>query len=83
MGKLKCVCGDIISNTSAPNNVEGVLFNLYDTATDKNIGELIDESGRDVWECKRCGRLAFAYPDKCGAQVKWYCPEDSNAGDLL
>ncbi len=76
MGKLGCPCGHTLSNTGCPNDIEGLIFNLYQEDMD------ID-SGRDVWECKECGRLAVSYPTINDCKVKWYIPENGEPGDIL
>ena len=83
MGKLNCICGTQLSNVSCPNTVTG--YFIKDTELEAADGR--DQCGlmhlaRGVWECYSCGRLAFCYPNKEDATVKWYLPEDGKAGGL-
>lgn len=88
MGKLRCMCGAVISNVAVPNNVEGRYFNnreeehLYGLQDHDESYEAFLDLCRDVWECEECGRLAFSYPGKSDATVKWYRPEDGKPGHL-
>lgn len=86
MARLKCPCGEVLTNTGIPNEVEGILLRDIDLEwignDSVNLLE-IDGLGRDIWECSSCGRLAISWPQLRGSLVKWYWPEDGNPGDLM
>ena len=84
MAKIKCVCGNVLSNTLFPNEIEGMLLTSEDLEfIDSKDCIEIDEIGRDVWECDQCGRLAINFPDRRSNTVKWYRPEDREPGGLM
>lgn len=80
MGKLLCPCGNILSNCCSPNENEGYLFTDMDYQCER-LGDI--ENARGVWECEKCGRIAFHYPKKWDHRVKWYAPEDGIPGNLM
>jgi len=84
MGKLRCKCGNILSNVASPNEVEGYLIKDQDLEFEglRDSSDIMD-IGRLVWECNECGRLAVSYPGKDDATVKWYVPEDGIPGGLM
>ena len=82
MAKLNCPCGEQLSNVCVPNNIEGILLQDVEIK-DNSTYEEIQDTGRSVWECKACGRLAFNYPLKDDSRVKWYVPEDGKPGGLM
>lgn len=87
MAKLKCLCGDELSNTMQPNDIEGTLLADYDIdnieSFEEDIIMGIDVWGRSVWECKECGRLAINHPKRDSNTVKWYKPENGEPGKLI
>lgn len=84
MAKLNCLCGNQLSNTSCPNQVQGVLIKDQAMEFEENRNCVqIAASGRSVWECDKCGRLAVNYPDKNSNKVKWYKPENGEPGHLM
>jgi len=84
MARLKCVCGNSLSNCSSPNEVEGRLIKDMDMEFDdeKSCLDIVDIS-RLVWECEKCGRLAFNYPKMDSNSMKWYKPENGKTGNLM
>lgn len=81
MAKLRCPCGDILSNSAWPNETQGWLVTCFQLeVVDEDNGVM--DVGRDIWECKSCGRLAFSYPGKDDNTVKWYSPDDGKPGNL-
>lgn len=85
MGKLRCLCGNQISDVLCPSPNTGLLIRDRDmeAADGKDIVGLL-EIGRDVWECHECGRIAVMRPDgDCDAPAKWYKPEDGSPGKLF
>ena len=84
MSKLKCLCGEVLSNVISPNETEGLLLRNIDLEFyNKKSNDEIIEMGRDVWECNKCGRLAVSFPKKDDCNVKWYYPEDYEPGRLM
>jgi hypothetical protein len=72
MAKLRCECGELLSNSLFPNHVEGEIRGSY------------EYKERDVWECDECGRLAIDVIGKDGLEeVKWYVPSDGKPGNLF
>jgi hypothetical protein len=61
MAKLKCKCGEILSNHRVPNDVELIMY------TDKEWEEItllesvdeIPEPKYNIWRCNDCERLYF------------------------
>lgn len=84
MAKLRCPCGNTLSNDVSPNNVEGIIIKNIDLQFEdkKDLLEVLD-LGRDIWECGKCGRLAISFPTKKDTLVKWYVPEDNKPGALM
>lgn len=84
MGKLGCPCGNVISSVSYPNECIGTVVTQteYDMKSGKTDFDLVD-NGRDVWECRECGRLAVSYPGRTDNTVKWYSPDDGKPGHLM
>jgi hypothetical protein len=81
MAKLKCVCGEILSNVRSSNEVEGLLLRGVDLEfEDKKDNCDLLELGRSVWECGECGRLGIVFE---GGAVQWYRPEFENGHGLV
>ena len=80
MGKLKCPCGEILSNSGWPNETTGWLTTCWRLERIDDSSDVMD--GRGMWECKSCGRIAFDFPNPGDATVKWYVPEDGKPGGL-
>ncbi len=83
MARLKCLCGNLLSNSSNPE-IEYEVFN------DEEMMELIDRSEKELgaalnyggpkvsmWKCPNCKRLAIfeAHND---IVLQWYKPEKTN-----
>ena len=81
MGKLNCECGWQISDVASPCNVKGWLLTDHqlDEAENFESCEIIGIA-RDVWECSKCGRIAFG--NIVDNTVKWYTPVDGKPGHL-
>jgi hypothetical protein len=79
MARLACLCGSVLSDSTVPNEMVGVLIKDQDVDLDCCAADV----GRIVWECNACGRLAISYPAKHGIDVKWYVPEDGVPGLLM
>ena len=84
MARLKCLCGNSLSNVCSPNEMEGYLLTDMDMEfdDDKSCLDIMDIA-RCVWECDKCGRLAFNFPNKDSDTVKWYKPENGENGGLM
>lgn len=69
---LKCECGNVLTDTAAPNDVEHILlsYSIMERLQDKVDNEVAthgsvdswpehwEESGAmEVWKCPECGRL--------------------------
>ncbi len=76
MGKLKCICGNILSDTCHPDINQGLLISSWD---DENHNF---ENNYEVMECDKCGALAIEYP-KNSPEVKWYIPFDGKCLNLF
>lgn len=86
MGKLRCPCGNVISNVQWPCPYVGyaVTQTDYDDHSDNSedgVRELVMGS-RSIWECSECGRISFDEP-RGEHTVKWYVPEDGKPGHLM
>ena len=68
MAKLRCPCGNVLSNVSWPAKNNG-FFVRSDKAGE--IGADIIDDGSDVWECDKCGRIGFSIDNS----VKWFTPD--------
>ena len=80
--KLLCPCGDLLSCSGWPTSTRGWLVTSWEI---EGIGldspnDIMDS--RSMWECKECGRIAFAFPNVGDLTVKWYAPEGGNPGGL-
>lgn len=80
MAKLKCKCGNEISNVISPSPNNAWL--LSDSILENKKWEDIDiiEEGVDVWECRECGRIAFG--NNHDNRVIWFFPEDSEYNSI-
>ena len=84
MSKLKCLCGNVLSNVGIPNEMEGIIIKDSDLVFNTKLTYMeVMNKGRTVWECKMCGRLAISYPEKNDNEVKWYKPENKEPGNLM
>jgi hypothetical protein len=76
MALLRCLCGDLLSNTNVPSST-GIIVSaslLHDGPANSNASVAI-------WECDKCGRFAVINPD--GLSAKWYRPENNLPGNIL
>ncbi len=74
MAKMKCRCGNIMSNVGCPNTLEGEIKGIY------------EYNSRSVWECGQCGNLWIEIddPDVKGChKQKCYIPENRKPGDIF
>ena len=65
MARLKCKCGNVLSNVSYPSKNNGWFLRDVDVYKDP-----IDD-GSEVWECNKCGRIGFTINNS----VKWFTPD--------
>lgn len=80
MGKLKCLCGEILSNVADPSKNNGWLLKDVDLedAVGWEASDIICKAAY-VWECHNCGRIAI---NNSIGFVKWYKPEDGLPGNI-
>lgn len=89
MARLKCLCGNTLSNTISPNPGTGIILtdndleDILDAESPDDMAAQISDRERDVWECSGCGRLAVNFPLRSDSTVKWYKPEDGAPGNLM
>lgn len=69
MGRLMCLCGNILSDVSSPSINKGWMLKDSDLEID-NVDPI--EDGVDLWECHECGSIAFG--NNQDASVKWFTP---------
>lgn len=80
MAKLKCLCGEILSNVRDDNEVNGNLVPFWMLAAHSGDLDVI-EHGIDTWECPSCGRIAIQIGED--GTMKWYRPEDGEPGHVM
>jgi hypothetical protein len=84
MGKVNCPCGWQISDVGVPSHEVGYAVSDHEldemAATVQSL-EIMDS--RKLWECSKCGRVAFDYPEAGSNRVKWYVPDDGKPGTLM
>jgi hypothetical protein len=81
MARLRCPCGETLSNVMSPSSNNGWLLGDVEIENLENwTPSDIMERGRIVWECHRCGRIAIG--NQIDSTVKWYKPEDGIPGNL-
>lgn len=81
--KVNCPCGHQISDVGYPSRNKGVIVKEYDVdamSISKNVTLSVFRDGIVLWECNKCGRIAVEGSD--GRSLKWYAPEDGEAGKL-
>ncbi len=76
MGKLACICGNILSDTCGSG---GEAFE--ENQMNENEFYLAGE-GRSILECEECGALAIEYPIE-SSYVKYYLPENGKFNGLF
>ncbi|MBP1988713.1 hypothetical protein [Paenibacillus eucommiae] len=61
MAKMKCKCGEILSNRLVPNDVELKVYTdkEWDMIYELDSIDEIPEPQYDVWRCNACERLHF------------------------
>lgn len=76
MGKLRCVCENILSDTCGD---DGEAFSQKDMDKDEHYEAGM---GRGILECEKCGALAIEDP-KESCYVKYYIPENGKFNGLF
>lgn len=71
MGKLKCKCGNVISDNS-PNNTLMAAEGIEACNSGDDLFDILLE-GYDIWECDKCFRLAITRRDQ--DEIYWYTQE--------
>lgn len=84
MARLRCPCGETLSNVLSPSPNVGHL--VTDAQVENMLDNRIDqaqlmEMARYIWECGNCGRLAVSFPRQ--PHVVWYVPEDGKPKHLM
>lgn len=79
MSRMVCRCGETLSNTSVPNDIELTVY------TDKEWDEIcncesiepwkIPLPTYDVWKCPKCGRI-YVYKGDCETPIRVYKIEE-------
>ena len=80
MSKLTCPCGNRLSDVLYPGKATGILLSMQQVDRMNVVPGSNLFEGREVWECDKCGRIAFIHP---GGSVKWYSPDDGQYGALM
>ena len=79
MARVTCRCGNVMSTTQCPNDVQLYVYTdkEWDNILDSGIKDPLDipSPKYDVWKCPRCGRV-YVYEQGCGEPVMVYVPED-------
>ncbi len=60
--RFRCKCGEILSNTQVPNDIELHVYTDVEWDNIINMGDLIDPimiplPKYSVWKCTNCGRI--------------------------
>lgn len=79
MARVSCRCGNVMSTTQCPNDIQLHVYTdrEWDNILDSGITDLLDipSPKYDVWKCPRCSRV-YVYNKGYGEPVKVYIPED-------
>lgn len=83
MARIKCICGENLSNSSNPE-IE------YDVFSESEYLELVEKSEKELgavmnygnpklsfWKCYSCNRLIF-FEANNDTPIQWYRPEVTN-----
>lgn len=77
MARFSCKCGEILSNSSAPNEIQLKIFTDREWDNIINIGMVdsvdLPDPSYDVWKCPKCERV-FVFGDN-GKVKKTYIIE--------
>lgn len=61
MARFLCKCGETLSNSLSPNEIQYKVFSDQEWDDIINMGEVdsidLPDSKFDVWKCPKCGRL--------------------------
>lgn len=77
MGKLLCLCGNLLSDVGYPCYQQGYLF------PERDVDRMDFSAGRGMWQCDKCARIAFNWPIRDDCRVIWFKPEDENAAKQI
>ena len=65
--RFGCKCGETLSNSMAPNDIELKVFSDKEWDDIINLGEIdsvdLPEPKQDVWRCSACERIYFFKAD--------------------
>jgi hypothetical protein len=74
MARYECKCGNILSNTLSPNDVELHVYSDFEWDKIINSDTLnpisIPKPENEVWICNNCGRLYFFKGDQVSKVYK-------------
>ena len=77
MAGLKCMCGEILSNTMCPNDVELRIFTDVEWDDVIGMGTVdtleLPRPKHAVWRCPICGRV-YVFDRKFTQVIKYYVP---------
>lgn len=81
MARMNCKCGEVLTNTLSPNDIELVVY------TDKEWEEIMSVDNintweinipeNSVWRCPKCERI-YVFKKGCNKAFKVYKLEDNN-----
>jgi hypothetical protein len=79
MARMTCKCGEVLSNTLAPNDIQLRVFTDKEWDDIINIGQIdtldLPDPKVDVWRCPKCERLYF-FEDSNDKATKIYRLEE-------
>ena len=78
MAKMTCSCGELLSNSTVPNDVELFVYTgeewdeilIFDTFETW----IIPAPKYEVWKCPKCGKI-YVFKDGDNEAIKVYVPE--------
>lgn len=81
MARLKCICGNTLTNGSYPSRHHGDIVTQNVMENYEIAGSLVGVPTIDVWECPECKALALFLPRK--HEANWYTPASPIQETLL
>lgn len=78
MARMKCKCGEVLSNSVAPNDIQLRVYTdkEWDSILQNDIIEAweIPLPSYDVWRCPKCETI-YVFKDDCSDAIKTYTLE--------
>lgn len=75
MARMSCKCGEVLSNTAAPNDIQLRVYTDKKRDDINNMGEIdsinIPHPKYDVWRCPKCERI-YVFEDGNYSAIKVY-----------